>query len=65
MTLLELNFQRRKARREANTLLDKAAIESRSLSITEQVQFDSLLARIQDFDTQFVQRESLRKRVTI
>ena len=61
MTLLELNFQRRKARKEANGLLDKAALESRSLTIPEQVQFDSLLARIQEFDHAITQRESLRK----
>ena len=38
MNLLELIFQRRKARLEANGLLDKAALESRALSISEQVQ---------------------------
>lgn len=63
MTLLELNFQRRKVRKDANTLLDKAASESRSLTITEQIQFDALLARIQEFDVQISQRESLRKAV--
>ena len=61
MTLLELTFQRRKARKEANALLDKAAIESRALSVSEQVQFDSLLARIQSLDGQIAERESLRK----
>ena len=64
MTLLELSFQRRKARKEANTLLDTAAIESRSLTITEQVQFDAMLARISELDAAIVQRESLRKVVS-
>ena len=61
MTLLELNFQRRKARRTANDLLDKAALESRDLTISERIQFDSLTARIQELDEQFVKRSNLRK----
>lgn len=61
MTLLELNFQRRKAKTEAAGLLDKAMAESRSLTIAEQIHFDSLTARIHEFDTAIVERESLRK----
>ena len=63
-TLLEVSYQRRKARTEANALLDKAALESRALTISEQVQFDSLLARIQDLDVQMAQRSNLRKLVS-
>jgi hypothetical protein len=65
LTLLELNFQRRKAKAEAAGLLDKAMAESRTLSIAEQVRFDSLTARIHELDAAIAQRESLRKRVTI
>jgi hypothetical protein len=65
LTLLELNFQRRKAKTEAAGLLDKAMVESRTLSIAEQVRFDSLTARIHELDAAIAQRESLRKRVTI
>jgi hypothetical protein len=64
MTLLELSFQRRKVRTEANHLLDKAAIESRALSIPEQVRFDALLAQIQELDEQFALRSNLRKMVS-
>lgn len=63
MTLLELNFQRRKAKKEAAELLDKAVMESRSLSIPEQVRFDVLTAKVQTLDKQIAQRESLRKLV--
>lgn len=62
-TLLELNFQRRKAKAEAAGLLDKAVTESRTLSISEQVRFDTLTARIHELDAAIVQRESLRKLV--
>jgi hypothetical protein len=65
VTLLELNFQRRKVKAEAAGLLDKAMAESRTLSIAEQVRFDSLTARIHELDRAIDQRESLRKRVTI
>lgn len=61
MTLLELNFQRRKAKTEAAGLLDAAMAESRTLSIAEQVHFDALTARIQVLDTAISERESLRK----
>lgn len=64
LTLLELNFQRRKARAEASALLDKAVAESRSLTIAEQVQFDALTARILTLDEQYAQREFLRKVVS-
>lgn len=65
MTLLELSFQRRKAKTEAAGLLDTAMAESRTLSIPEQVRFDSLTARIHELDNAIAQRESLRKAVTI
>ena len=61
MTLLELNFQRRKAKTEATGLLDRAVTESRSLTIPEQVRFDALTARIHELDKAFAERESLRK----
>lgn len=61
MTLLELSYQRRKAKAEATGLLDRAVDESRSLSISEQVRFEALTARIYELDTAFVERESLRK----
>lgn len=61
MTLLELTYQRRKAKKEAAELLDKAVLENRSLTIPEQVRFDSLTARIRSLDEQIAQRESLRK----
>jgi hypothetical protein len=64
VTLLEISFQRSKAKREAARLLDTAVAESRTLSIAEQVRFDSLAAHIQELDSLFVQRESLRKAVT-
>ena len=61
MTLLELNYQRRKAKAEAGGLLDRAVIESRSLTIAEQVHFDVLAARIHELDNAIAERESLRK----
>jgi len=61
MTLLELNFQRRKAKTEATALLDRAVTEARSLSVTEQVRFDMLAARIHELDAAIAERESLRK----
>ncbi len=61
MTLLEATFQRRNAKAQAAALLDKAMAESRSLTVAEQVQFDALLARMQEFDNAIAQRESLRK----
>lgn len=63
MMLLELNYQRKKAKAEAAGLLDKAMAESRTLTIAEQVQFDALAARIQEFDTAIAERDSLRKLV--
>ena len=62
-TLLELNFQRRKVKTEAAGLLDKAVTESRTLSIAEQVRFDTLTTRIHELDAAIVERESLRKLV--
>jgi hypothetical protein len=61
MTLLELSYQRRKAKAEATRLLDCAVTESRSLTTHEQVRFDTLTARIYELDTAFAERESLRK----
>lgn len=60
-TLLELNFQRRKAKTEATGLLDRAVTEARNLSVAEQVRFDALSARIHEMDTAIAERESLRK----
>lgn len=64
MTLLELAYQRGKLRKEAVELLDKAVIESRSLTIAEQVRFDSLATRMNEMDAAINQRESLRKLVS-
>jgi hypothetical protein len=64
MTLLELSFLRRKAKKEAAELLDTAVIESRSLTVAEQVRFDSLTARLHELDGQIAERESLRKLVS-
>jgi hypothetical protein len=61
MTLLELNYQRRKTRAEASGLLDSAMTQTRSLTIPEQVRFDSLTARIHELDNAIAERESLRK----
>lgn len=61
MTLLELSYQRRQARRTAHDLLDRATTEGRSLTIAEQVQFDSLITRVAELDGAIAQRESLRK----
>ncbi len=61
MTLLELTYQRHTARQQANALLDKAASEARNLTLSEQIAFDGLLARIQELDGAITQRESLRK----
>jgi len=63
VTLLELSYQRRKAKKEAADLLDKAATETRSLAITEVVRFDSLAARIAELDDAIARRESLRRMV--
>jgi len=61
VTLLELHYQRRKAKAEGRGLLDKAVTESRTLTIAEQVRFDALTVRIQEFDKAIAGRESLRK----
>jgi hypothetical protein len=61
VNLLELSFQRKKAKAEACGLLDKAIRERPDLTVTEQVEFDALTARIHVLDQQFAQRESLRK----
>lgn len=64
MTLLELNYQRRKARAEANCLLDAAMMEGRTLSRLEQAKFDALAARIDELDNAYAEREALRKVVS-
>jgi hypothetical protein len=63
LNLPELSFQCRKAHKEANELLDTAVLESRSMTVAEQVRFDGLLAKMSDLKAQIAQRESLRKRV--
>lgn len=63
MTLLELSFLRRKAKKEAADLLDNAVLASRSLTVAEQVRFDSLTAHLHALDAQIAERESLRKLV--
>ena len=61
MTLLELNYQHRQARRTANELLDRATTEGRHLTIAEQVQFDGLVSKIAELDRSFAERDGLRK----
>lgn len=63
MTLLELNFQRRKAKAEAAGLLEGALTESRTLTVAEGIRFDGLTARIHELDGAIAGRESLRKLV--
>jgi hypothetical protein len=63
MTLLELHYQRRRARMEAASLLDRAVTESRTLSLSEQLHFDTLTTRIHELDGAITERESLRKLV--
>jgi len=65
LTLLELNFQCRKAHKEANELLDQAVIDGRTMTVAEQCRFDALLARMTELKAAIAQRDSLRKRVTI
>lgn len=60
MTLLELTYQQSKARREAGEILDRAVLESRALTIAEQVRFDSLLARCKELEAAFDKRAALR-----
>lgn len=63
MTLLELNYQQRQARRTARELLDCAVKEGRTLTLPETIHFDSLSARIAELDDEILRRESLRKLV--
>ncbi len=65
MTLLELSFQRRKAKTEASGLLDTAMAESRTLTVAEQVRFDSLATRVHELDAAIAERESLRGKVAL
>lgn len=60
MNLLELVYQRCKARREANALLDRAVSESRNLTVAESVQCDALMARIHEIDAALEARAALR-----
>jgi len=61
MTILEILFQRCKANSEARGLLDKAVAEGRSLTIPEQVRFDSLLASVSELDAALDARAALRR----
>ena len=61
MNLNELTYQRRTAKRTAQEMLDRAITEGRTLSIAEQVQFDSLATRISELYTAITERESLRR----
>jgi hypothetical protein len=61
MTLLEIAYQRRKAKAEAAGLLDAAVLEVRTLNIPEQVRFDLLTARIAELDAAAIERAALRK----
>lgn len=59
-TILELTYQRCKARAAANGLLDCAVTEGRNLGPTEQIAFDALLSRVHQFDAAIEQRAALR-----
>lgn len=63
MTLLELNYQRRKTAAAANELLDNSILERRELTATERLKFDQLTARITELDSATAERESFRKAV--
>lgn len=63
MTLLELNYQRRKTTATANALLDSAVTERRSLTLAEQARFDSLTAHMHELDRSIIERESFRRAV--
>ena len=62
-TLLELTYQRKKAKNTARELLDRATTEGRNLTIAESIRFDSLTARVHELDAAIAERESLRKLV--
>jgi hypothetical protein len=64
MTLLTLHFQRRTAKLEASELLESSLAESRELTLSEQLRFDALAARLAETDAAISQRESLRKLVS-
>jgi hypothetical protein len=64
VTLLELSYLRKSAKAGACALLDTALRERRNLTVSDQVEFDTLTARIHILDEQFAQRESLRKVVS-
>ncbi len=60
-TLLDLNHRLGQARVKARGLLDTAPTQSRALSIGEQVEFDSLVGRCHELETQIEARCALRK----
>jgi hypothetical protein len=61
MTLLELNYQRRKTTETASALLDNAVLERRSLTAADQVRFDTLTAHMHGIDRSIIERESFRE----
>ncbi len=59
--LLELTHRLSQARVKARHLLDTAFTQSRSLSIAEQVEFDSHIERCHELEAQIEARCALRK----
>jgi hypothetical protein len=59
VNLLELFFQRCKANKAANDLLDNAALASRPLSAKEQLEFENLVSAITELDRQIEERSAL------
>ena len=60
-TLLELTHRLSQARVKARGLLDTALTQTRALTIAEQVQFDSLVGRCTELESQIEARCALRK----
>ena len=63
MKLLDIVFAGTKARHEMRTMLDRAVTESRSLTIAEQVRFDSLGVRLAELDGELEDRRAMEQRL--
>ena len=61
MTLLELTHQLSQARAKAHRLLDAAQDEKRNLTLSEQIEFDSLITRGHEIEGAIEARANLRK----
>lgn len=60
-TLLDLNHRLGQTRVKARGLLDTAFTQARALSIAEQIEFDSLVSRCKELESQIEARCALRK----